>query len=354
MLQLKLSGWDELNYPPELWTQLRQRPELQHPFFGYHWFAAAQKTWGNVEVLHIQRSGEADSFLPFQRKGGNVAVPVGYHFSDAQGVIGPKIPPLDSDELLRVCHLQALDFDHALPGTLPWDVTHWHPSSSPVVRLASGFDSLCAIWRSQGSAWDTLCSKERKLIRERGPWTYVAASRDPALLDTLIAWKRSQYRRTGVADALGTPNDRAFLHALFQTNDPTHAWQARLSVLLCQQRPIALHLGLCENGIWHYWFPAYDPDYSLYSPGLLLLREIIREACQLSFHLLDFGKGDSRYKSAWSNDTTPLLVGSLLRPGPVAAARWLERTLRQTTRALGGRALKRMWSRLKSGSSPHP
>ncbi|MFQ3670915.1 MAG: GNAT family N-acetyltransferase [Verrucomicrobiia bacterium] len=340
--------WSAMNPHHDRWQHLRIQAGLLHPFFSPSWFNAVHDIYQNVEVLAFQSPEGCDGFLPFQRQGWKTAVPAGGHFVDYQGVIGTPLPCLPPTDILTAAGLEALDIDHGVPSAAAWDITTWRRTSSPVIRLNPGYSNLIRFWRQRGSAWDTLARKERKLLREKGPWRFISHQPRSELLDLLMTWKRSQYRTTGVRDVLAQPTDRQLLHHLLRQNREFPAWGVRLSVLECQNTPIALHLGLHENGIWHYWFPAYHPTWAAYSPGLILLREMIREACDLNIEIFDFGKGAARYKSEWANDSIPLVEGSLLKPGWVAARRILAQKFRHLARKAGASRLKSGWNHLRS------
>lgn len=296
----------------------------------------------------FRQAGEICGFLPFQRTGWKTAGPAGGHFTDYQGLVGVNLPWLSPSTILSAARLQALDLDHTLPAATAWDLSGWKPASSPIIRLSGGFSTLIGNWRERSSAWDTLGRKERKLIRERGSWHFNSHVEDPALLELLVAWKRAQYRNTRVRDVLAPPSDRLLLHNLLNSSRSRGHWEVRLSVLRCRDQPIALHLGLHEHGIWHYWFPAYDPGWSAYSPGLLLLREMVKDACSRHEEMIDLGKGNSRYKTEWANDSIPLMEGSLMTPGWVATRRKLSAWAYQTARHAGASRLKSVWNHMFS------
>ncbi|CAM5675051.1 hypothetical protein MAUB1S_03880 [Mycolicibacterium aubagnense] len=46
------------------------------------------------------------------------------------------------------------------------------------------------------------------------------------------------------------------------------------------------------------WFPAYDPSYARYSPGLVLHLRMAEAAAAEGIGLLDMGRGPAEYKDA--------------------------------------------------------
>jgi CelD/BcsL family acetyltransferase involved in cellulose biosynthesis len=91
-----------------------------------------------------------------------------------------------------------------------------------------------------------------------------------------------------------------------------------LSTLHAGDRLAAAHFGMRSATVWHWWFPVYDPDLSKYSPGILLLLEMAREARGLGIRVIDFGKGDAEYKERLKTGDLALAEGTV-ETGRVAA-----------------------------------
>jgi CelD/BcsL family acetyltransferase involved in cellulose biosynthesis len=91
-----------------------------------------------------------------------------------------------------------------------------------------------------------------------------------------------------------------------------------LSVLAVDGRPIAVHFGLRSLGVLHYWFPAYDPEQSRKSPGLVLLTLLAQAAAANGVRRIDLGKGPEEYKQSFASGVTPVAEGCIDRR-PLAA-----------------------------------
>jgi CelD/BcsL family acetyltransferase involved in cellulose biosynthesis len=65
---------------------------------------------------------------------------------------------------------------------------------------------------------------------------------------------------------------------------------------------VAAEICLIDGEDLHFWFPAYNPAYSRYSPGLLLTFDIIRHTANLGQKVFDFGSGGEAYKSPMTID----------------------------------------------------
>ena len=130
-----------------------------------------------------------------------------------------------------------------------------------------------------------------------------------------------------------------------------------LSALYVGDRLAAAHMGMRSASVWHYWFPAYDPELSKYSPGLILLLRMAQAAPSLGLRVIDLGKGSTLYKDRLMSGEVPLAEGRVELPSLATAVRRLRRGTEAWVRrsplvgvARGpGRLLKRAerWWRLR-------
>lgn len=94
-----------------------------------------------------------------------------------------------------------------------------------------------------------------------------------------------------------------------------------MSALYFGDKLVAGHIGMRTSEVWHYWFPAYDFEYSHHSPGTILLLEMIGNAASDGMRQIDLGKGDSTYKQRFSNTAVPLAEGRSHRPSAAHSVR---------------------------------
>ncbi|MGP4090252.1 GNAT family N-acetyltransferase, partial [Streptomyces sp. KR55] len=176
----------------------------------------------------------------------------------------------------------------------------------------------------------TTPDEERKLGRDAGEVVYVHDERDPAALRTLMDWKSAQYRRTGRSDRFAHDWIIRLVEQLFHTRSQPFA--GILSVLYADGKPIAAHFGLRSERVLACWFPAYDPAYSKYSPGLVLHLRMAEAAAADGIAYLDLGRGQKEYKDSlktreiqvfegWVTRRHPVAIGHRARRAPVRALR---------------------------------
>ena len=160
--------------------------------------------------------------------------------------------------------------------------------------------------------------KTRKMAREIGPVELEFDCKNPELLDQAIRWKREQYNRTNILDYFSTQWTRDLLAGLYDPDSlgplPGDA-RGILSVLRSGGNVVALHYGMIEGDLLHYWFPAYDPNYSLYSPGTALFRNIVAAATDNGIRYVDMGYGEQPYKLKQTDTTSEVAYGSISRSG---------------------------------------
>jgi CelD/BcsL family acetyltransferase involved in cellulose biosynthesis len=122
-----------------------------------------------------------------------------------------------------------------------------------------------------------------------------------------------------------------------------------LSVLYAKGEVVAGHFGLRSKTTWHWWFPAYNPQFEKYSPGLILILKMLENIAQSGTNIIDFGKGDQDYKLHLMNGSIAVAEGSV----EVSTALSLARSLKQGAKECLRRApaLDRMVRNI-AGSQP--
>ncbi len=323
-----------------------QGEEFRNPFLSPEFAIAAGQVVPDARVAVVEEAGRPAGFFAFELGRLGSARPVGAWLSDCQGVVHtPEFQP-DAGELLRGCGISAWQFDHLVSSQQPFAKYQVATATSPVIDLAEGSDVYAARLKAQSPHKNDLGRKTRKIERELGPLRFVIDSADPGDLNTLMGWKSDQYRRTGRNDRFDEPWIVELISQLFShrpAGDGRRNFCGLLSMLYAGDKPVAGHFGLAYGGIMAHWFPAYDNSYSKYSPGLLQLMEMTRQAPALGVSSIDLGKGVARYKENMkSYDLTVAegtaigrpLLGNVLRARH-APARWLAREIRRNPRLFG-------------------
>ena len=77
----------------------------------------------------------------------------------------------------------------------------------------------------------------------------------------------------------------------------------RLTMVLLDDQPIACHLGMALDGVHHWYKPAFDVRFARYSPGEVLLRNLILAAREDGAQTFDFGLGAEPFKLRFATST---------------------------------------------------
>ncbi|MGI9020971.1 MAG: GNAT family N-acetyltransferase [Solirubrobacterales bacterium] len=331
------------------WAEIQRQTALfASPFFHPAFTRLVAGARDDVRVAVLERDGDPVGFFPFQRGPLGVGRPVGSSLNDYQGVIADPDAEWEPGKLLRACGLRWFEFDHLIAGQEEFAPFHRHLSPSLVIDLSQGFEDYERVQREAGvKTIKRLRARWRKLERDHGPVRFEAHVADPHLLATLLAWKSAQYGRTGMADLLARPWFRQVIEAAHTAS--ADGFAGLLSALWAGERPVALHLGLRSDSVWHYWLPAQDedPELARCAPGLLLILAMAEHAERLGLRVLDFGKGEARHKREFANAENAVADGFVGTFSAVAAASRLRAQARELARrsAVGPRA-RRLAGRL--------
>ncbi|MBX3416620.1 MAG: GNAT family N-acetyltransferase [Pirellulaceae bacterium] len=290
----------------QAWNSLRKSNDaLFSPYFSPRFAEQVLATGAVVEVGIVYRNENVVAILPFERRGA-IGVPVGRGLNDAHGPISEPNQEIPWSDLLAKCRIRRYDFHAAPAGILDQFAANNVPTFvADLSAYPAGY-----VHHLQKSSYtiSRQPQKTRRLVRQLGPLRMEFDSRDPALLDAVLAWKSSQYQRTKILDIFSLPSIRRLMHLLLnETDEP----RGQLSVLFAGTTPVAGHFGLREKTLLHYWFPAYDIRYSSMSPGTQLFLSIADAAQESGVDTIDFGYGFQSYKETLCDQQATMVAGTI-------------------------------------------
>jgi CelD/BcsL family acetyltransferase involved in cellulose biosynthesis len=297
----------------DAWHRLRAaNPALDSPYFHPGFAAAVHATGPEVRVAVCEdRAGAVAALLPGIRSGSTLR-PAGWPAADFQAPIlapGTRLAPLG----LLTGGARAFGFDHLVevcPDFEPWIESR---QASPFLDVTGGLDGY--LGRASRSGKDNMGQARRrtaKVGREHGDVRFVADNPDPAILDRVIELKRGQYAATGAGDYFAEPGRAELLHRLLETRDPDFG--GLLSTVHAGPDLVAAHFGLRAGSVLHWWFPVYDPAFSSFAPGWILLRELVQAAPGVGVTRIDLGRGDDEYKRRAKTGETLVAQGMVTSP----------------------------------------
>ncbi len=319
------------------WTRLQDaRLEFGNPFLSPQWPRALARAGGpdsergRVAVLR-RADGEAAGFLP-ARVGRFTALPMGAPMTDYQALVAGADVTVEPERLLKAFGVQRLDLFNFLQRPHFQPSLHAH-SESLIADLSDGYDAYARGRREAGS--DILkdaAKKRRKLEREHGAVVFTALSPCQESFDSLIAFKRNQLRETRQADIFDAGWTLRVLQDAWA--QPEEGFRAALFTLHVDGRLLAANLSVLGRGVVHAWFISHDPEFSKYSPGVLLFDDILRWAPAHGYREMDLGPGDYRFKLSLGSTTRRVSHGYIGRPSAATAMRGGEYRLRRVAEAL--------------------
>jgi CelD/BcsL family acetyltransferase involved in cellulose biosynthesis len=317
----------------ELWRRFQEPSlELSSGFLAPEFALAVGEMRPQARVAVLEQDGEPAGFLGFELGRFGVGKPIGAGLTEVQGVVGrPELEP-DLRALVRGCGLTVLELDRLLAAQAPArrsGATAWR---APVIELADGCEAYLdeCRKRSKKLVGDTFY-KLRRLEREHGPVRVEDRAGDTGALRTVLAWKSAQYRRTGLADRFADETIAQLVERLLAVRSPSFG--GMLPMLLVDGRPAAGHVMLRCGPVLTGWFPAYDPAFARYSPGLILRLLTVRLAEQAGIEVIELGREGGDYKERLKTGDRLLVETAVSRPGPVAVARWARREPERLLRA---------------------
>ena len=116
-------------------------------------------------------------------------------------------------------------------------------------------------------------------------------------IDVLIKYKQDQYRDTGATDIFSNQKIKKFY--VSSKNNSLVDLEIKLSVLQLDNKIIAAHWGLTYKNVFYYLIPSYDKSMRIYSPGRLLMNNLIEESINRKFEIFDLTIGAEEYKQKY-------------------------------------------------------
>lgn len=324
------------------WRNLqRSNPALSSPFYCPEFSQAVAAVRPDVRVALMEDAGEVIGFFPHQQQRGQ-GLPVGAHFSDHHGVVAAPHTRWDWPALLRGAGLAYWRFDHLAASQAPAGSRPLRRVTSPGMDISRG---MAAYHQSRlaagGRSLDEYARKARRLTRALGPLRFEAHTPERSVFDALIRMKLAQYERTRVPNVMAEDWTRALLERLWQTHASSAGFNGALSSLFAGDTLVAAHLGMRSATVWHWWFPAYDPVHSAFSPGAQILLMCAGAAADAGLATLDLGKGDEAFKRDFANTALPLVDGWVGRPAAATAALAIQEGVRGWSRQVRQSAMLR-------------
>ena len=302
------------------WDLLADRLDAS-PFLRPGWVLAWWRAFGagRLELLECRRSSGLAALLPIVHRRGAVFSPTNWHT--------PEFAPLCSDSCAE--ELIAGLFARRWPWIeLGW-LTAEHPSLQPLEAAAreAGYDlavqvrersptvSLECGWQSyerslSGNLRRDL-GRRRRRLEERGVVSLEVTDR-PSALDEAFTLERLGWKGRRRSAMESRPQTAAFYREIAY-------WAAergwlRLGFLRLDGRPLAFHYALQAGGAYYALKGGFDPAFSAYSPGSLMIYTTLERAFEEGLHTYELLGGDDLYKRRFTTSARVKLVVRAFAP----------------------------------------
>ncbi len=152
--------------------------------------------------------------------------------------------------------------------------------------------------------------KERKLKANSGFRYTIARTPDDAkrLLDAFFAVKPIRLAQQGLPNIFAEPGNEQFLREVAESALKASRAGLEIHALECDDEVISVFAGVADDSRFSMMFNTYTTSANArYSPGLILIRNIVDHYASLGFTSLDLGIGADDYKLLFCKQREPVL-----------------------------------------------
>lgn len=297
----------------KIWSAIQSNCRIFHnPFFSPYYTYLVSLARNDVFVAILEENNEIFGFFPFQKDEKKIGKAVGMGVTDYNGVIVKNNINIDVQELLHKCDLIHWKFDHLIAAQKSFEPYYHRKTISPTIRLGMGFETYKKQRKEAGGKQiQKIENRIRKIEREIGQIRFEPHINSMTILHTLISWKSSQFRRTGSFDDFSLK----WVVDLYENihNSNYEDFSNLLSVIYVNEETISLEMCLRYKNVLHGWCTVYNPFFRKYSPGLIVMLNVIKYSESIGIKFIDYGKGAYPYKRGFMNSSIPIAEGIATR-----------------------------------------
>lgn len=281
------------------------------PFFDLEFARQLSLVRADTRIALLRVDGALAGYWPIHVRPDRWARPIGSVFSDWHGpVVRAEFAAIEAQHWLGQAGLKGMTVNGL---ALAEDILHGGDDIVAVgqaVLDAGGAEAFLANQRERFPKYAKNIRRAERLIdKEFGGMTFTADDRSEEALNWTLERKSAQYLATGLHDVLGPDWAQSLMRNLFHARAPRFA--GRLSTLRFGDRLVAAELDVISDTIVHGWITVFDNEYARYSPGHLLIRDIICDMERTGHTMADMGAGTAAYKKYYETYMIPASVGTI-------------------------------------------
>ncbi|WP_018997236.1 GNAT family N-acetyltransferase [Hirschia maritima] len=312
---------------------LSEVPKLRSPYLSPGWAKLVGRSQSNAKVVILEKNSQPVGFLPVQKNNNIAAMPLGGPICDYQCFIAQNDTQFDPRMALDVLGVKRIDFTNLTDGHACCVPHIKSNDQGMVVDVSNGWEAYRENRREAGSnVLKRTRKKFRKMKAECPDVKFEAFTHNREDFETLMQWKRDQWKRTQSIDVMTKPWISQVISDSFDVSDG--GFGGELFTLKADGELVAALYALKLDKVLHAWFVGYSRDYEAYSPGLILFTETLQAIAEAGYELLDLGGGEYRFKNSLATQTRisgPGFVGST---NLATFSRSLQYKMRSTIEAL--------------------
>lgn len=125
------------------------------------------------------------------------------------------------------------------------------------------------------------------------------------MINLMIKLKANRYIKTNKRNIFADKRFIKFYQKQFNNNK---VLKTHISILKLDEKIISIHIGIIHNNSFYYLMPAYDEQFSKFSPGKILLSYLLKWTEENEIYLFDFTTGNENYKTIWANNVNSIFI----------------------------------------------
>ncbi|WP_454762049.1 GNAT family N-acetyltransferase [Caulobacter segnis] len=299
-----------------LWRSLAAaQAGFGNPLLGPDFTQAVGKVREDARVAVVRRDGVTLGFLPFHRRPGGLARPIGSPLSDYHGLVARPDAGLDLAQVLRAADVSVFRYTGLIDPNGVFPASPETDRTAYVIDLAetSAEDYLEAVRAASPKKIKNYRRLDNKLDREVGPVRLVAGDVSREAFNQLIDWKREQLLRTGMHDFLRADWTRELMADLFSVRDSD--FRGLMINLYAGDTLVGGHFGIRQGATYHPWLASMNPEHAAWSPGQIFFLRAIAAMPALGLDRYDLGPGHDHYKRSYALKSITIGEGAATASG---------------------------------------
>jgi CelD/BcsL family acetyltransferase involved in cellulose biosynthesis len=335
------------------WEELADRlhaSPFRYPGFVRAWHEAFGSGAGRLLLATVWRDGRLAAALPLVQRASRLATPANWHTphvgllaedADAAATLARSLFA-DGARRLGLRFLGATDCEAiaAAAHAAGWRTHERTLLRSPYIDLSGGWEGF---EQALGSSANKAMRRRRRRLAELGEVTLEAADGSAALDDRYgelvrlegMGWKGEQ------GTAIGSQPETLRFYRDVAGWAAQRGW-LRIHVLRLDGTPIAAAFGLRAHGVHASMKIGHDPAHQKLAPGVMLMHDVIREACEEGLRTVELLGDEDPLKRSWTSLCREWRSLDAFAPTPGGRAEWAAFTARRALRGARGRSARRL------------